>query len=249
MSKPKSNIFTILSILFVAFSINVNAQEHLKHEKWTSLLNQYVDSEGHVNYKGIKADEDKLDEYLAVLSANHPEESWDRNDRLAYWINAYNAFTVKLIVKNYPVKSIKDLGGNVYKVNTSWDIKFIKIGEETYDLNNIEHDIIRKEFDEGRIHFAVNCASVSCPPLRNEAYLGSRIDEQLDDQVRVFLSDTTKNIVKKDCAKVSKIFNWFKGDITSGGLSIVEFINKYSDTKLNKKAKISYQDYDWNLNE
>lgn len=240
-------IFT--TILLFGIFLQANAQEHLTHAKWTELLKKHVDIEGHVNYKGFKEDEKSLDEYLAVLSSNHPQADWDKNDQLAFWINAYNAFTVKLIVKNYPVKSIKELGGSIYKVNTPWDIKFIQIGDVTYDLNNIEHGIIRKEFSEPRIHFAVNCASVSCPRLRNEAYVGSSLDTQLDDQARYFINNPVKNKITKDCAKLSKIFTWFKGDFTASGSSVADFINKYSTVKITKKTKMESLDYDWNLNE
>lgn len=246
MLKPL-NILT--TILFLAIFFNSTAQEHLQHEKWTALLTKYVDVEGHVNYAGFKKDEAALDEYLAVLSANHPQDTWDKDDILAFWINAYNAFTVKLIVKNYPVKSIKELGGAIYKVNTPWDIKFIKIGDEVYDLNNIEHGIIRKEFSEPRIHFAVNCASVSCPRLRNEAFVGSRIEEQLEDQARYFINNSAKNKITKKCAELSKIFTWFKGDFTANGGTVEDFINKYSEIKITKKTRGKSLDYDWNLNE
>jgi hypothetical protein len=205
--------------------------------------------EGHVNYKGFKKDENLLDEYLAVLSANHPQSDWDKNDQLAFWINAYNAFTVKLIVKSYPVKSIKELGGSIYKVNTPWDEKFINIGDQIYDLNNIEHGIIRKQFEEPRIHVAVNCASVSCPRLRNEAFVGRKLEAQLDDQIRYFINNPVKNKITKNCAKLSKIFSWFKGDFTATGLTITEFINQYSEVKITKKTKRESLDYDWNLNE
>ena len=235
-------------ILLIWISIPAISQEHLKHDQWTNLLNTFVTDNGHVDYKGFKEHEAELDAYLAVLSANHPTAEWDKNDQLAFWINAYNAFTVKLIVKNYPVVSIKDLGGSVYKVNTPWDEKFIKIGDETYDLNNIEHGIIRKEFADPRIHFAVNCASVSCPPLRNEAYVGSKLNAQLDDQAKRFINDPTKNKITKNKAQLSKIFTWFKGDFTASDLSIAEFINEYSEVKMTKKTKVTYFDYDWNLN-
>ena len=237
--------------MFISFGISTLGftQEHLKHESWTKLLAEYVSDEGNVNYAGIKKEEAKLDAYLKVLSENHPKDSWDKDDQLAFWINAYNAFTVKLIVKNYPVKSIKDLGGPIYKVNTAWDIKFIKIGEETYDLNNIEHDIIRKDFEEPRIHFAVNCASVSCPRLRNEAYVGSKLDKQLDDQAKTFINDKSKNDIQAKTAKLSKIFRWFKGDFEKGKQTVEEFINKYSKVKITKKTEIDFNDYLWDLNE
>ncbi len=237
--------------VLVSFGLSFSsvANEHLTHKGWNTLLNKHVDEAGNVDYKGFKSEEKALNEYLTVLSKNHPDNSWKRNDRLAFWINAYNAFTVKLIVKNYPVKSIKDLGGSIYKVNTPWDIKFIKIGEEVYDLNNIEHGMIRKEFSDPRIHFAVNCASVSCPKLRNEAYVGTTIDQQLEDQAKYFINNKVKNQIKSTKkAKLSKIFRWYKGDFTSSGMSIVEYINQYADVKLEADAKIEFLDYDWDLN-
>ncbi|MFT4601992.1 MAG: hypothetical protein ACI857_002178 [Arenicella sp.] len=238
-----------LFILLANFAIVLNAQDHLTHKQWNTLLQAHVSKEGKVNYANLKKDEKKLDSYLMTLSKNHPKSSWHKDDQLAFWINAYNAFTVKLIVKNYPVKSIKDLGGSIYKVNTSWDIKFIKIGEKTYDLNNIEHDIIRKEFNEPRIHFAVNCASVSCPNLRNEAFVGSKLDQQLDEQAKSFINDKSKNDIQSKSAKLSKIFRWFKGDFEKGDESLRDFINKYSAVKLGEKIKIEWNDYLWDLNE
>lgn len=243
-----NKLFSILILVFFAF-FNVHSQEYLTHSTWTSLLKKHVDTKGHVDYKGFKADEAKLDTYLAVLSKNPPTSSWKKEDKLAFWINAYNAFTVKLVVKNYPVKSIKDLGGAIYKVNTPWDIKFIEIGGKTHDLNNIEHGIIRKYFNDPRIHFAVNCASVSCPNLRNEAFVGSKLNAQLDDQAKSFINDLTKNKITSDAAQLSKIFSWFKGDFNVGGSNVEKFINTYSTNKLNSKTKISYKEYDWNLNE
>lgn len=238
----------LTAILTFWISFPIFSQEHLNHDQWTAILSKHVSSAGQVDYKGIKDNEAQLDTYLAVLSANHPNSDWDKKDQLAFWINAYNAFTVKLIVKNYPVVSIKDLGGSIYKVNTPWDEKFINIGDKTYDLNNIEHGIIRKDFNDPRIHFAVNCASISCPPLRNEAYVGSKLDAQLDDQARSFINDESKNKITKSKAKISKLFTWFKGDFTQDGKTVVDFINKYSKEKITDKTKITYFDYDWNLN-
>lgn len=238
-----------LSIFIFAIASSGNSQEYIEHNQWTALLTEHVDDKGHVNYKGFIKDSVDFNAYLDVLRTNPPQDSWKKEDQLAFWINAYNAFTVQLIIRNYPVQSIKELGGAIYKVNTPWDIKFITIGTKTYDLNNIEHGIIRKKFSEPRIHFAVNCASVSCPRLRNEAYVGNKLNEQLDDQAFTFINDATKNEINKDCIKISKIFKWFEGDFKKSGVKIVPFINKYSTVKVKKKAKISYQDYNWNLNE
>ena len=226
-----------------------NNSSPVSHDIWNDLLQKNVDANGHVNYKGFKSEEAQLEKYLDILRAAHPNtEKWSKDERLAYWINAYNAFTIELIIKNYPCKSIKDLGGAIYKVNTPWDIKYITIQGITYDLNNIEHDIIRKEFNEPRIHFAVNCASVSCPNLRNEAFLASRLNEQLDDQARKFINDKSKNNISANSAQLSKLFTWFKADFTKQG-TVVAFINRYSTVKLSDKAKIDYLEYNWSLNE
>jgi hypothetical protein len=201
-----------------------------------------------VSYKGFQKDKAELDGYLKTLSDNAPQTSWSANEQKAYWINAYNAFTVALILKHYPVKSIKDIGGKIYKVNTPWDIKFITIGGKKYDLNNIEHGILRKKFDDPRIHFALVCASISCPRLRNEAYTAAQLNTQLEDDGRNFLNDKSKNKISAQKAELSKYFSWYKGDFTKNG-SLADFINKYSVTKINTNTKIGSVDYNWNLNE
>ncbi|XOV66209.1 MAG: DUF547 domain-containing protein [Fluviicola sp.] len=222
-----------------------NVHDHVIFNK---LLSQHVSEEGKVNYKGFIKDSLEFNKYLNLLAANHPTDSWTDDQIKAYWINAYNAYTVQLIIRNYPVNSIKDLGGSIYKVNTTWDIKFIKIGEETYDLNNIEHGILRSDFEEPRIHFAVNCASVSCPRLRNEAYVASRLNDQLDDQARKFINYDPKNDITTEKAHVSKIFTWFSGDFKKNG-SVKDFINKYADVQIPENVDLTYQEYIWTLNE
>lgn len=220
------------------------------HNDWTDLLQKHVSSSGAVNYKGFIADSISLNTYLSQLSNQPPTSNWTEQEQLAYWINAYNAFTVQLIVRNYPVQSIKELGGGIYKVNTPWDIKFIQIGDQQLDLNNIEHGIIRKHFNEPRIHFAVNCASVSCPRLRNEAYEASKLDAQLKDQLVTFLEDTDKNFIEDpDHVKISKIFSWFKGDFKKEYDSVIEFINQEAGKEINANAEIDYNEYKWDLNE
>jgi len=235
-----------ISCFVVLFS--TDAQKAPSHQQWDKLVKKHVNTAGWVNYKGFKGEKAELDAYLKILTNNPPQKSWSDNEQKAYWINAYNAFTVSLIVQHYPVKSIKDIGGKIYKINTPWDIKFINIGGKKYDLNNIEHGILRKKWSDPRIHFAVNCASISCPALRSEAFAAARLDEQLDDAGKVFLRDKSKNKVNPDKAQVSKIFSWFKGDFTKK-TSLVEFVNKYSDVKLTANADIDFLDYDWKLND
>ncbi len=220
----------------------------ITHELWDSLVQEHVSEAGKVDYKGFIKDSVQLNKYLMLIGKNHANDSWTKEQRLAYWINAYNAFTVKLIVDNYPVKSIKDIKKGLSLISTVWDIEFIDIEAVTYSLGNIEHDILRKRFDEPRIHFAINCASVSCPILLNEAYTAKKLEAQLTQQSKAFLSNPEKNKITANQLELSKIFKWFKGDFEKNG-SRIDFINKYTEVKISPSASTSYMDYDWNLNE
>ncbi|WP_239540761.1 DUF547 domain-containing protein [Spongiivirga citrea] len=210
------------------------------HDVFDALLKKHVTDQGNVNYKAFKADRTELKTYLTSLSNNMPKDDWKREDVLAYWINAYNAFTIKLIIDNYPTKSIKD-------IKDPWGARFFKLGKKWYNLNEIEHQILRK-MDEPRIHFAINCASVSCPQLFNEAFKADTLEEQLTTATKVFLSDTSRNELTANSIKVSKIFKWFSKDFKKDG-NLIDFLNKYSEVAISNKAKLSYMDYDWNLNE
>jgi Protein of unknown function, DUF547 len=246
----KRYLLLIKLFLILAVSGSQLQATPVSHAQLDALLKKHVAPSGKVNYRGFIKDSLQLNQYLKLLSDNPPQNSWSREDRLAYWINAYNAFTVQLIIRHYPLKSIKDIGSKVKIpfVNTPWDIKFIRIGKEKYDLNNIEHGILREKFKEPRIHFAIVCASVSCPKLLNEAYTGSEVNQQLDTQARSFLNDNSRNRITANTAQLSQIFNWFRGDFTRNG-TLTEFINRYSNVKINKNAKLSYLDYNWGLNE
>jgi hypothetical protein len=221
----------------------------ISHDIFNNLLAKHVSDSGNVNYKGFIADSVRFNKYFELLENNHPNRKWSKNERLAFWINTYNAYTIRLVITNYPVKSIKDIGGSIYKVNTAWDIKLIKIGDEIYDLNNIEHQKIRGQFDEPRIHFAINCASVSCPKLLNEAFYPERLEEQLEQVTSEFVNDKKKNLITSEKATLSKIFSWYRGDFKLENESVTDFINKYSEVKLNSNIDVDYMDYDWNLND
>ena len=246
--------FFLLPFIVSTNEIAVNKTELLspaiEHREWDNLLKKYVTKEGVVNYKGFIAEIKNLDAYLAMLSKNPPAENWSKDETKAFWINAYNAFTVKLVTQYYPLKSIKDIGSKVQIpfVNTPWDVKFITIGTEKMDLNNIEHGKLRKQFDDPRVHFAIVCASASCPILLNEAYLASKLNTQLDKQAEVFLSDPKRNIVTKTNPKLSKLFDWYNGDFTKK-TTLIEFLNKYSKVKIDANAKLSYLTYSWELND
>lgn len=247
--------FILFIFIAIAFNISFTTckvsdyasdSEPVSHEIWDSLLREHVTEAGNVDYQGFIRDSLKLNKYLDLLSKNHPnDKNWNKEAQLAYWINAYNAFTVKLIVNHYPIQSIKDIKKGIPFVNTVWDIKFIKIEDRTYDLNNIEHGIIRSKFKDPRIHAAVNCASISCPKLQNRAFTGNQLNEQLDQAARDFINDKSKNDITAQKAMLSSIFNWYRMDFDS----VRDFINQYSSVKLTSDTKIDYLEYDWNLNE
>ncbi|EMR04233.1 DUF547 domain-containing protein [Cesiribacter andamanensis] len=221
------------------------------HAAWDGLLKKWVDERGMVDYKGFASDRKALRAYLQQLEASAPDpERWSREEQLAYWLNAYNAFTIELILRHYPLESIKDIkaGPQIPFVNTPWDIKFIRIGGRELDLNNIEHNIIRPGFEEPRIHFALVCAARSCPKLRREAYVADRLEGQLAEQARSFLLDPDKNIVRSDRLQLSKLFDWYGGDFTKGR-SLQEAIREYSGVPVSKDAPIRYLYYNWQLNE
>jgi len=247
-------ILIVFSFSFYSCEANSKRETSLEppsHSIWNSLLQKHVRANGMVDYKGFIADKDKLEKYLNLLSNNAPDkQQWSEKEQLAYWINAYNAFTIKLIIDNYPVESIRDLHPTfkIPGVNTVWHKKFFKIGGEESSLDEIEHSILRKEFEEPRIHFAINCASFSCPPLRGEAFVASKLDKQLDEMATQFINDDARNNISRNEAEVSKIFNWFTKDFTKNG-SLREYLNKYSKVKLKEDADIDHMDYDWSLND
>lgn len=232
---------TFIVIFFSLIFFGKLVAQAPNHSLWSNLLNKYVSDNGNVNYEGFMSDKN-FKTYILTLNKNHPQENWSKDEKLAYWINAYNAYTILLIIKNYPIKSIKD-------IKSPWDKKFINIEGKKYSLNDIEHKILRKKFNEPRIHFAIVCASYSCPKLLNKAFEAKKINEQLNAQTRDFLSDETKNVLTPNKVYLSQIFNWFKGDFTKNQ-SLITFINKYSMKKfiINEKAKITYKKYDWSLN-
>lgn len=239
---------SLLNLMTEGVDVKSSNSEPIDHTIWTELLQKHVKG-GKLSYRGIISDSVKFNSYLDDIKSSLPnDKKWTYEEQLAYWINAYNALTVELILQNYPVKSIKDIKGGVPFINSVWDIKFINIEGQEFDLNNIEHGILRDKFKDPRIHFAINCASISCPALKNEAYVADRIDDQLDEATIDFLSDDSKNSINLSEARLSKIFKWFKKDFTKDQ-SLVEFLNKFLDSPISKSTKISNLDYDWNLND
>lgn len=210
------------------------------HDSWDKLLRKHVSSSGKVNYKSFKSDKIALESYIKLLQDNPLQDSWNKNKKMAYWINAYNAFTIKLIVDNYPISSITKLDGG-----KPWDKKWIKLGGKTYSLNNIENDILRPQYKDARIHFAVNCAAKSCPTLLNRAWTASNLNANFEKQATAFINNANFNKISEKNIEVSKIFEWYAVDFGD----LITYLNKYSRTKIKSNAKINYMEYDWNLNE
>ncbi len=210
----------------------------LDHKLFDTFLRKYVSSAGDVNYKMMKSHQIELESYINLLQNNFLDNNWTRNEKLAYWINAYNAFTLKLILDNYPIASITDIAGG-----KPWDKKWIALGGKVYSLNQIENDIIRPQFKEPRIHFAVNCAAQSCPKLGNFAYTASNLNNKLTSQTKAFIN-SSENEINTEHLKISKIFEWYKSDFGE----LISFFNTYSTTKINANASIEYNEYNWSLN-
>lgn len=214
--------------------------EAFDHSMWHELLQAYVSEQGNVNYKAFKANRQPLNNYIKSLAQKMPDDTWTKNDVLAYWINAYNALTVDLIIRNYPLESIKD-------IKNPWDQRLWKLGKKWYNLDEIEHQILRK-MDEPRIHFAIVCASFSCPKLQNYAFTAENLEEQLTESTKTFLGDPKRNRITENRLELSKIFQWFTKDFKKNG-SLVDFINTYTDIEIDSNAKTRYLDYNWDLND
>lgn len=221
-------------------STTANSAENVDHSAWDALLKKHVNAAGMVDYEDFQKDRAKLDAYLKKLSSYNPSDDWSVQELLAYYINLYNAYTVELILNNYPVKSIKDIDG-------AWTKAIVPVGNRELSLGGIENGVLRK-MNESRIHFAINCASMSCPKLLNEAYTAGKINEQLDKVTKEFVN-SDKNDITASNPKVSSIFDWYKSDfITDKTPTVIDYINQYSKTKINKGATLTYKNYDWNLN-
>jgi hypothetical protein len=252
-----NRIAVIFATAWLLGAQSIAAPEEL-HGLLDGVLQAHVDDEGYVNYKALSANVGPLDAYLKVLERTDPK-SLSRDGRLAYWINAYNAFTLKLILNNYPLKSIRD-------IKKPWDQEVWVAGAKTYSLNAIEHEILRKDYTEPRIHFAIVCASIGCPNLWNHAFREVSVYDELDAAAKRFIrSPKHVNLVfeksvfggQKTVLNVSSIFKWFKDDFVTGDhASIADFILPHADKATaiamrssGKDIKVGYLDYDWNLNE
>lgn len=214
------------------------------HSAFDQLLKNYVSDKGMVNYAGFSKSKDKLEAYISSLNSINTS-TLSKNEQLAFWINAYNASTIDQILRNYPLKSILDIAGG--KV---WDQPLpYKFNGKTLTLNDIEKKILLGgDLFDGRIHFAVNCAAMSCPTLQNQAYTSENVQSLLTSNTKAALNNPAFNKISTDKASLSRLFDWYKADFIKAEGSVVNFVNKYSNTKINSNTKIDYLEYNWSLN-
>jgi len=238
------------------------------HGTWDQLLQRHVvvvdrGSVTRVDYAGMAQEREVLRGYLSSLSNVSPVtfDSWGREHQLAFLINAYNAWTVELVLEKFPaLDSIKELG-SIFQ--SPWQKRFVPLLGETRSLDDIEHSLIRgsERFNEPRIHFAVNCASIGCPALRAEAYTGDRLEPQLEGATRSFLQDRGRNRLQGDKLQVSSLFDWYRGDFEQGWRGqkkLTEFLAAYYEALglsqaqrellVRGELEVEFLDYDWGLN-
>jgi hypothetical protein len=226
-----------------------SAGSSVDHSLYGDLLKKYVGKNGQVDYAGFKSDEATLDQYLDLLH-RVDIKSFSDNEQFAFYTNVYNAWTIKLILTKYPdISSIKSLG--IFNTGP-WKKKVVRLKDQTVSLDHIEHDILRPRFKDPRVHFAINCAAKSCPPLRSEPYTGDRLDQQLDDSTRAFVNNPNSYRLEGQDLYVSQIFKWFSEDFNEDVLS---FYRQYATGELKKnlnahsaKIRVKYLEYDWSLN-
>jgi len=227
------------------------------HSLWQTLLAEYLDDKhpssiNRFNYAGVKPEDRKLlTRYLQQMQQLDPR-IYSRAEQKAYWINLYNALTVELILKNYPVKSITKLGEGFFSFGP-WDDKVANIKDQKLSLNNIEHGILRAYFNDNRIHYAVNCASISCPNLSANAYTSENTNQLLDQGARQYINHPRGVNFEEGILKVSSIYHWYKGDFGGNDKSLIAELIKYAKPALANKLR-NYigdidHDYDWALNQ
>ena len=267
----KKILLGLASLLFATIATVAGSQsfDH-SHAAFTVLLKKHVvvvdgGKSSKVKYADLKKDQPALKGYLESLSKVSETEfkAWTKAQQMAFLINAYNGYTLELILQNYPVKSIKDIG-SVF--DNRWKRKFFKLFGQEFFLDKIEHETLRKPgaYNEPRVHFAVNCASIGCPALREEAFTAARIDAQLDEQTLRFMSDRTRNRfnAQRGRLELSKIFDWFGEDFRLGHrgvASLPAFAARFADQLADAPADrariragsvdIAFTDYDWSLND
>jgi len=266
----------VVAAVATSFTSSVNAQTFdNSHASFTALLKKHVvvidgGKSSQVRYAELQKDRALLKAYLATLSAVNETtfNAWSKPERMAFLINAYNAFTLELMLEHYPVKSIKDIGGTF---DNRWKRNFFKLLGRDANLDKVEHEMLRKPgaYNDVRIHYGVNCASIGCPALREEAFTAAKLDSQLEQQATRFLSDRSRNRYANGKLEVSMIFNWFEKDwessytgfngktpaITSLDNYFARYAKLLADSPQDQqkiaegKVRITQLDYDWSIND
>jgi hypothetical protein len=258
--------FLLMALVFSAAGIQ--ATEPFSHDAWDNLLKDHVvvinqGSATQVDYAGMANERRVLKQYLTSLGrvSQARFDGWGREQRLAFLINAYNAWTVELILTQYPaLGSIKELGSFF---QSPWEKRFIPLLGKTRSLDDIEHELIRGSgrFNEPRIHFAVSCASIGCPALRAEAYTGDGLEAQLEEATRSFLRDRSRNRLERGTLRVSRVFDWYRRDFEQGWRgqqTLAQFLAGYykalgldpaqRQSLIEGDLELDFLDYDWGLN-
>lgn len=228
-----------LAVLLLSIFVGTSASSQSIHDAWNTLLQKNVSKDGHVDYSGFNSSIGEVEKYILTLEANVPELSDDRNKYMAFWINAYNVTALYYVLDNTLLKSINEKG-------EPWDKPLFNLKGKKVSLNHIEHEILRP-LGDARIHFAVNCASYSCPRLLNRAFYGKNLEMDLEYLTKDFLQDGRKNIFHGEGAvSVSKIFEWFADDFIYSAGSVRGFLEKYGPEK--EVLNIKFKNYIWDLN-
>ena len=248
--KPYILIFPSILVMLVAITSPRYGQKRFDSiDILAKVLKKHV-KEGLVDYSGLKSSPGQLNEFLDKTSSvtRQSFNRWDKNKQLAFLINLYNASTLALVQENYPVKSIKDIAGSA---GGPWEQPVVNLFGENITLNSLESEVIRKNYQEPRVHFALVCAALGCPVLINKPYEPQILDEQLELQTQAFLGDITKNSidVNKELIMLSPIFSWYKEDFIAVSGSVIGFVNPYFGNQANTGFAIEYTEYDWTLND
>jgi hypothetical protein len=244
-----------LALLFVA-TVSRAAVGEPDYSVWTTLLQRHYDPAAGMNYGALKARDLPALQKLRSTLARVDVKSLTRDQQLAYWINLYNINSTAIVAEKYPIESIRDLSTDLIIRLNVFDKKVVPFGNGKISLNDIENTYIREGFHDPRIHFAINCAAKSCPPIRREAFTGARVQAQLDDQARTFLNGTKGMRISGDTVHVTKIMDWFEKDFDKWGGGVASFLRKYASPENRRKLdaageslEIDYDDYDWSVND
>jgi uncharacterized protein DUF547 len=254
----KTLTLTLFGLLLAALpAAAVNPPDY---KLWADLLSKYYDPAKGMDYKALKANDKKTLDELRRQMAQVDVVTLPKNDQLAYWINLYNISTVNVVVESYPVKSIRDISTDFIAHLNVFKKDYVLTRKGPMSLNDVENDKIRDHFMDPRIHFAINCAAKSCPPIRTEPYVGARVQEQLDDQARMFLNGPHGVRLEKSGGELvlhtTKIMDWFKDDFEKWGGGRVHFISTFASPDKRKQIAaagnqidLKFDDYDWSLND